>query len=260
MNKETSIRELKATARAQLIGRYGTAIPAILLITAIQLIIMFMTDSGNTGGSAASYLLRYVISLIVDLLTGILIYGRACFFLKVAGCSNELSVKDIFAGFKANMDKAIMIQIPFTVVAVLCTAPIVLMNLGMMQPLFGGYSLTIIIMNLIQIVAILVARLYLGLAFYVLADRPDIEAIDALKESLRLMEGRKLRLVIIALSMIPLLIGAVLALMVGVLWYEAYLRTLLADFYLEAKGEALLIPGREPQNDRQDWYRQDHTE
>ncbi len=245
MNKETSIRELKATARAQLIGRYSIAIPAILLITAIQLIILFMSDSGTSGGSAGSYLLRYLISLIVDLLTGILIYGRACFFLKVAGCSPELSVKDIFTGFRLNIDKAIMIQIPFTLIAVCCTLPVVLMNLRFIPPLFGGYGLTIIIMNLVQIIAILVARLYLGLAFYILADKPDKEAMEALKESLRLMEGRKLKLMLIGLSMIPLLIGAVFALMVGVLWYEAFLRTLLADFYLEAKGEALTIPGRE---------------
>ena len=234
-----TISDLKATARAQLIGRYRISIPAILLIAVIQFAALMMADYSGGGGSVSSYLLRYIISLIIDLLTGILIYGRAYFFLKAARCDAELAVRDVFTGFKANMDKAILLQAPFTALSFLCTLPVVLMNLGVTPSPFENFRFSVILINLIQICVLLIAKLFLGLSFYILADSPDMKATDALKESVRLMENRKGRLILICLSLIPLLIGATLGLMIGLLWFESYFRTLMADFYLEAKGEEI---------------------
>ncbi|MCR5278400.1 MAG: DUF975 family protein [Lachnospiraceae bacterium] len=246
MNNDRTLRDLKGIARGQLIGRYGVAIPAVLLIAAIQFVVILMSEGGSPAGSVSAYLLRYAISLIIDLLTGILFYGRAYFFLKAARCSAELSVKDVFTGFKSNMDKAIILQAPFTALAFLCTLPVVLMNLGLIPSPFVNFRFTLILMNLIQVVVILVADLYLGLSFYILADSPDMDALSALKESVRLMEGRKLKLAIMCLSLIPLMIGAAMGLMIGLLWFDAFFRTLMADFYLDAKGEELKIPGKDP--------------
>ena len=75
-------KEIKSTARAQLIGRYSSTIPAVLLVSVVQFIVFLVTDSGASSMTPGSYLIKYAISLIVDILTGILLYGRCFFFLK----------------------------------------------------------------------------------------------------------------------------------------------------------------------------------
>ncbi len=241
MNEYKPIRPLKEAARAQLIGRYGIAIPAILMIAAIQFITMLLSDSGSTG-SVGSYLLKYAISLIIDLLMGILIFGKSLFFLKMARCRTDATVKDIFFGFKNNGDKAVLVQLPFTFISFLCSLPMVLINLGIIPCPTAKYFHAVLIFLGIQIVALFVARLFLGLSFYILADRPNLSVPEILSESIRLMTNKKGRLFLICLSVLPFMILGALGLIFGLLWVEAFYQTLLADFYLETVGETLGDP------------------
>ena len=241
MNEFKPIRPLKEAARAQLIGRYGIAIPAILLITLIQFITMLLSDS-SSNGSVGSYLLKYAISLIIDLLMGILLFGKSFFFLKIARCQADASAKDVFYGFKNNADKAVLVQLPFTFLSFLCSLPMVLINLGIIPCPTAKYFQTALIFLGVQIVILFIAKLFLGLAFYILADKPNLSPLEILSESVRLMTNKKGRLFLICLSVLPFMILGAFGLVFGILWADAYYQTLLADFYLETIGESLGCP------------------
>ncbi len=239
MNSELTIKRLKQIARSQLIGRYGTAIPAVIIIAGIQFIALLLADSGGSA-TIGSYLIRYVISLIIDLLTGILFFGRSMFFLKIARCEDVITLKDVWTGIKNNMDKAVMVQIPFTLVSLICTIPMVLMNLSLIPSFFENFRDSVLLLNGIQIVALLITKLYLGLSFYVLSDEPSLSVPDVWVRSAELMRNKKGRLILVCLSVLPLMILGALGLVIGLLWFECFYRTLISDFYLDAKGEEII--------------------
>ena len=55
--KQKRIKELKANARGQLIGKYSSAIAAALIVTIAEFIVTLITDYTYTG-SVSSYLIR----------------------------------------------------------------------------------------------------------------------------------------------------------------------------------------------------------
>lgn len=252
MDNSRSVKELRAIARDQLVGKYGIAVPAVLLIAGVQGLALLLSESGASGGTVASYLMRYAISLIIDLLTGILMYGRSFFFLKIARAEEKLSAKDVFYGFKNNTDKAVLLQLPFTGLSLLCTIPAVCINLGIL-PAPGNYLATSVILLLTQVLVLSIAKLFIGLSFFILCDSPELSVPEIFARSIELMGKRKGRLIVVCLSMLPMMILGILGLFIGLLWYEAYLRTLLADFYLEAKGEEPGNPIKTPES-RADGY------
>ncbi|MCR5311418.1 MAG: DUF975 family protein [Lachnospiraceae bacterium] len=252
MDNNRSVKELRAIARDQLVGKYGIAVPAVLLIAGVQGLALLLSESGASGGTVSSYLLRYVISLIIDLLTGILMYGRSFFFLKIARVEENPSARDVFYGFKNNTDKAVLLQLPYTGLSLLCTIPAVCINLGIL-PAPKNYLMASMGLLLLQILVLSVAKLFIGLSFFILCDSPELSVPEILAKSTRLMSKRKGRLIIVCLSMLPLMILSIFGLFIGLLWYEAYFRTLLADFYLESKGEEPGNPIKTPES-RVDGY------
>jgi len=78
-----TVNELLALARGQLIGRYKPAILAVLLVTAINLLISTVIDTVSSS-STIGYIVLLAIEITVDLLFGVLILGECHFYLKLA--------------------------------------------------------------------------------------------------------------------------------------------------------------------------------
>jgi len=235
-NNTKTNKEIKTNARGQLIGRYPVCIMVAFLVSAIELTITSITESNYTG-SIGSYLLRFVISLVVDLLMGILIYGQSRFFLNMVRGKEPLSVSDVFYGVKNNVDKAIMVQSVFTLASFIGSLPAVLVSVDIILIPKDMYYPTVTIVYAFSLICSFVAKLFLGLSFYILNDRPELSVIEIYKESMRLMTNKKGRYFTLCLSMIPLLILSICAFFVGVFWFVAYYQTVLTNFYLNAIGE-----------------------
>lgn len=241
------IKDLNKKARGQLIGRYNVAIFVIMTVAFIQFIVLSMTDGAYTG-SITSYLLRIVISIIVDLLTGALIFGKSQFFLNLVRGVEPITPKDMFAGFKSGIiDKAICVQAFYTVISLITSIPSVLLSLGMFQISYEEYRSITAIISLINIVFLFIEKLFIGLSFYILSDNPEMSVPEVIKKSFELMQNKKGRLVLIYLSSLPLLLLSICAFFIGCLWFLAYFEALLANFYLNAIGEEPSNPFTKPE-------------
>ncbi len=71
---------------------------------------------------------------------------------------------------------------------------------------------------------------------YILLDRPELSATDAIKESEKMMNGHKMDLFILDLSFIGWILLSMLTCGILVLYVEPYMEATRAAFYLELKG------------------------
>ena len=71
---------------------------------------------------------------------------------------------------------------------------------------------------------------------YILLDRPELSATDAIKESEKMMNGHKMELFILDLSFIGWILLSILTCGVLVLYVEPYMMATRSAFYLELKG------------------------
>jgi uncharacterized membrane protein len=71
---------------------------------------------------------------------------------------------------------------------------------------------------------------------YILLDRPELSATDAIKESEKMMNGHKMELFILDLSFIGWILLSMLTCGVLVLYVEPYMMATKSAFYLELKG------------------------
>lgn len=234
--KNAPLRDLKRLASGQLIGKYGIAILAILIVSFVNYL-AFMIELRVLGNSTSTYVIGLLVELIVDLLFGIIVYGQSVFFLNLARNKEPLSASLVFSGFKGLSDKAILIQSVFTGFTFLGTIPSILLHFGVVRvpekyDLIFSYG----VLGL-QMIIMFFAKLYFGQAFFVLADNPNLSAGEILKKSLELMKNKKGRLFLIYLSSLPLALISVFACCIGYLWFAVYFETLRAYFYLDLIGE-----------------------
>lgn len=71
---------------------------------------------------------------------------------------------------------------------------------------------------------------------FLMAEFPDLGALDAMRESKRLMQGNKWRLFCLELSFIGWAILCIFTLGIGLLWLMPYISAARAAFYLEITG------------------------
>ncbi len=240
MNNSTQskkIKELAALSRAQLLGKYSIAIFVAFVIGIIRWTISIITEGNVIVSSTTGFLTSTIISLIVDLLLGILIFGQSHFYLKIARGDMNLNISDIFIGFKTNMDKAICIQAIFTGMSLLAFIPSALLHFKILYTPEKYYYYFAIGITVLELLLVFLAKLFFGLSFYILSDNPDWSVTSIFKESLYRMKNKKGKLLLTYLSTIPLLIVSFLSLGIGLLWFMPYYNNLLANFYLDAIGE-----------------------
>jgi uncharacterized membrane protein len=117
--------------------------------------------------------------------------------------------------------------------------------------LFVGYkdSVRIFITYLLYIFSIvlgcfffvipgIILALMFSQACFILKDRPDFSAIDALRMSAKMMKGHKTNYFLLLLSFIGWAILSFLTLGIGVLFLQPYIYTTTAHYYEDLKAES----------------------
>lgn len=110
---------------------------------------------------------------------------------------------------------------------------------------FGLYivmNLFVLLWTLLLIIPGIIAAYRYSLAFYILADRPEIGILDAIRESSRMMRGNKWKLFCLELSFIGWALVGTLTLGIGYLWVMPYMTASVAGFYEVASGRLRPIP------------------
>lgn len=232
MNKYKSSAELKGMAKEQLFGKYGTAVGTTIILLLITLFMQFLPTLLIDSTSIIGLIIYYMVSFIISLFVGLFSSGRAFFYLKIS-CRQNVSVGDIFYGFKVHPDKALFIQLILTLISYLCLAPMFIFNYLFLNTQNVIYMLLMSIFTIIGCTVSIIIGLIFSQAFYLLQDFPEYSSKELLKMSSQIMKGHKGRLFYLQLSFIPLFLLGIISCCVAFLWIVPYMNATMADFYMD---------------------------
>ena len=210
--------ELRARARASLMGRWKTAVVATLLAAVLggvltgtgfsinininedilrrlpDVVKAYFTICASIGGALG--LVQFIIGGVVEL-------GYSKFLLKQHD-GEEAEVHDIFSQFHRFGD-------------------------GFCQSLLRG--LYIFLWTLLFIIPGIVAAFKYAMTPFIMVENPQLSASEAITASKELMDGHKAELFVLELSFIGWMLLSVLTLGIGNLWLNPYINATYAVFY-----------------------------
>lgn len=195
--------DYKNMALRSLEGNWGKAAVASLIIFVILEII----------GSSPSYFMDPVPGMIgqgfVTILLLPLAWGFMVYFLRMAR-QEDIAYERLFDGFSQYV------------------------RIFLAELLKGIY---VLLWMLLLIVPGIVKDYSYAMTEFILADHPEMSGEEAICESMRMMQGHKIELFWLDLSMIGWLILSILTLGIGFLFSVPYLYTAHAHFYEELKAD-----------------------
>jgi uncharacterized membrane protein len=188
--------ELRGDARAQLKGKWGMAILAM---------IVYMVVTNVAAGIFAAIprigpFFSFIVSLII---AGPLTLGLVSFFIRLKR-GEEANLENVFDGFKNFSSSFILI---------LLTAIFTWL-----------WSLLLIVPGIIK-------SFSYSLAFYILNDNPDMKPLDAITQSRKMMDGYKGKLFMMYLCFFGWSILCLFTLGIGYIWLIPYMQAAIANFY-----------------------------
>ena len=199
-------QELKNAALAALKGNWK---PAVLLTLIVSIItaIPSLLGQGDEGASLVG-IVSILISICVTMPLSVGVYAS---FRKLYLGQEVKLVEDSFkVGFQ-NWKH----------------------NVGGML-LMGIY---VFLWTLLLIVPGIIKAFSYALVPYILTDKPELTAEEAINLSMKMMDGHKLDLFILSLSFIGWSILAIFTLCIGYLWLTPYIYTTMVAFYEDVKAE-----------------------
>lgn len=204
--------ELAKDALASLKGKWGLAVGTFLVYS----LIIGILSSGNNAyvhsmGLGYGYMASLNVLLIV--IGGPLVLGAIKFTLNISRGLNP-SFEQLFDGFN-NFGKAVLTYLLLVV--------------------------SVAIGAIFFIIPGIILSLMFSQAFFILSDNKDISAVDALKESARMMKGYKTKYFGLGLRFIPWALLCVLTLGIGFLWLVPYMYVSFAKFYDDIKANPIGI-------------------
>ncbi len=195
MQPLTENKELMRQARMALTGKWNIAVPAALVYLVI------------TGGASAFQGNLPVAPLVGLIIGGPMALGFALFSLALAR-NQAASINMLFDGFK---------------------------NFGIALATYLLMTVFIILWSLLLIVPGIMAALSYSQAFFLLADDPSLEAMEAIDKSKKMMDGYKWKLFCLVLRFTGWFLLCLLTAGIGFLWLLPYMHVSFAKFHDDLK-------------------------
>ncbi len=237
-----SSSQLKLLARTSMAGHYGVLVSSMLLFFVITLFLESIPGMiiGN-GSSVGNLALQSVISLIISLLTSVVSVGLIRIALSVIR-RQPYGIGDLFYAFSHHPDRFIIVAFIRALVSTVCQLPSWFFRSSFFHFSAGSlFSWRVLLPNLLwTLVGTFLSTIILlafALANTLMIDNDDLSAVEALRESSRLMKGNKGRLFYIDLSFLGLMFLSVFTCYIGMLWVYPYVIMTEAYFYLDVTGE-----------------------
>ncbi len=188
------------------------------------------------GGIPQIYPNYYVGDLIMVVIGGAFQLGIAIFSLSIVR-KQEVHIEKIFEGFNNFLratgvyfiQTVLMGTLPLTVIGAIYTH-------GGGMDLSSGYLILLLIATIMTLIAIIVLSCMYGMSFFILADNPNIDVIEVLTRSRKMMNGYKLKFFGLLLWSVLFVILGILALFIGLLFVMPVLYVAYAKFYEDIKG------------------------
>lgn len=188
--------ELKENAKRALKGKYKDAIILMVIMSVISAL------ASLVGGFLG--ILSPVITLVV---TGLLFFGYASFFLKISR-GEAPTYKELFARTD--------LLVPYILISLLT-------------------GLFTFLWSLLFIIPGIIAAISYSMVYYIALDNPELSATEVIKKSKAMMNGHKLDFFILELSFIGWIILMPFTFGLLSLWLVPYMQVTYANFYNSLK-------------------------
>ncbi len=238
------IKEIKANAREKLLSSMWTAVfftfNYILITNLCSMCLMIVPG----GGSIVELLIYELSVLIINLFTGLFQMGVAAFYLNVISEDKTAFLGNLFYAFTHGPDRALKVSLMLSLLHSVCTLPYVIYSLFIMPSytmedlmtmdtsVIGCMGIAYLILGAGELLYFLIT-LHFAPVYFMLVDMPNLSATKAMKMSIWLMKGSKIRLLGLELSFLPLQFISLLTFGIGNLWVTPYMHTASAVFYTD---------------------------
>lgn len=234
-------RYWKACAKQFLSGKWGIAILAMMAAPALNTIGTMAAIKLFPGNSFLAWLLGEAFLFIVSLLSMVISTGYNFMLLNMAR-GREYRFGNLIYMFKKGSDGVLSAALIMALIDTVLMIPFYYM-VNMTAPAAETmeavleWSQPIMYSALAATVLGVVIKLPFAMAFYILADNPQMKGREALKKSASLMKGHMMQYLVLQISFIPLMFLSILFLYVGLLWVMPYIYATNTIFYMDVTGE-----------------------
>lgn len=234
-------RYWKACAKQFLSGKWGIAILAMMAAPALNTIGTMAAIKLFPGDSFLAWLLGEAFLFIVSLLSMVISTGYNFMLLNMAR-GREYRFGNLIYMFKKGSDGVLSAALIMALIDTVLMIPFYYM-VNMTAPAAETmeavleWGQPIMYSALAATVLGVVIKLPFAMAFYILADNPQMKGREALKKSASLMKGHMMQYLVLQISFIPLMFLSILFLYVGLLWGMPYIYATNTIFYMDVTGE-----------------------
>lgn len=193
---------LKQSAKDRLKGKWGTGV----LITFIYFLISSVFNGLGQIEKAGP-----IFSLASLFVSAPLTLGLAITYVTLVK-TDSLVFENLFSGFKSYAK-----------------------SLGM----FFWLILWVFLWVLLFIVPGIIKGIAYSQSFFIIADNPNVRVRDAMKISMKMTDGHKGEIFVMALSFLGWILLAILTIFIGFLWLTPYMYTTFANLYIKLKEMSL---------------------
>jgi uncharacterized membrane protein len=134
---------------------------------------------------------------------------------------------DLFFGFKQNPDKAILIQLIYTIASLILQIPQFLHVAGLIPIIWMAIG------TLVLLIPYIIFAVAMSQTFFLLQDFPDNSVRQLVRKSISVMRHNYIKYIGFVLSFVPMMFIGVITFFIPLLWVEAYFNASRAMFYKE---------------------------
>lgn len=207
----------------------------------------FMTDAGAETLVLVLLVLAMTVVLVGMALLSMVLNGGIVRLIRCACRGEGTKLGELFYGFQSGLaGRLIGISILTGLIALPFALPYWVWNIA--ESLLWITSVqsigAVVFLKLISFLLLvwymagfIGIGLYFGLSFYILVDRPQLGAVECMKESLRLTKGRRKELFFLWLSYAGYYILGLMSAGIGFLWIMPNIQCALYYFYWDLRAE-----------------------
>ena len=238
-----TIAQLKQMSRAMLLGKWRKAVNLTLYTFVLTMLLSMCTNPFVSNTTTMGTVVYCVVSLIITLISGLFSAGASFFYLNMCR-GKEYRYRDLFATFKMNPDRFLIVAFITNITTFIATMPSIFWIPD--ESDYYTYIVVSLACMAIGVVITIILSLFFGLANYLLLDFPEMGTREALQMSISLMKGNKGRFFRLQLSFIGWALLSSLSFGIGFLWIQPYMNMAYTYFYTDVLGQLNDNPSDEP--------------
>ena len=248
-------KELKCRAREAMKGNYLVPVMATVSIALLAFSSTCIAALLFRGDSTLSLVLSQLANLIFSFILSVFTAGICHMYLNI-GREKPYSMDDIFYMFHRDPDRVIVVCFVLTLINMACSVPVYMVQgllvradtpeklLKVFPVVFGAMCLSAVLD--------LFVTLPFAFSYMLLVDDPEMSAGEALKGSVAMLKGNKMRLCRLYVSFFGMGILVALSGFVAYIWVGAYMQATMVQLYMELNGESEAAPQTERQHAEDD--------